>query len=202
MEEYGILTAVIVVDKYTMRAKRSTIRNLHVVFYTEDKRKMTVTESASKTRYRNTQIGDQIKLLYSSTNPDIITFNTEPKQKKDQDRLLPFHAQDLMTLIQLDEASASSLLESAHWKFSAIDSIWFYENSQVTLQFRTPETLIFTNPNFKHFEIYEKDFRKLNFETADRVPMNKTTFTSTDYTVVLENSLLGQGQFRIVMSPH
>lgn len=198
LEENGILTTGIVIDKYTIRAKRSTIRNIEVVFYTEDKQKITVTESASKKRYRETKIGSQIKLLYSSTNPDIITFNTEPKKKKNEEKDVPLSAQDLIMLFQLDSASASGLLESVgHWKHSQTGDIWFYGNAQVTLKINKGIPLIFTTPNFKHFEVYEKDFINIGFETIKRVPMNKTTLKSKDHTIILENSLMGQGQFQI-----
>lgn len=196
LEENGILTTGIVIDKYTMRAKRSTIRNIEVVFYTKDKQKITVTESASKERYRNTKIGTEIKLLYSTTNPDIITFNTEPEKEKEKEILL--YAQDLITLFQLG-SSASDLLESMHWKYSQTDSIWFYDNTQMTLKIQEDQPLVFTTSNFKHFELYEKGFKSLNYKIIDRVPLNKTTFKSEHYTVILENSLVGQGQFQVMV---
>ncbi|MFK8038833.1 MAG: DUF3592 domain-containing protein [Crocinitomicaceae bacterium] len=196
LEKNGILTTGIVIDKSSMRAKRTTIYDLKVTFYTKNETKMTVTESVSKDQFRNIQIGDKIELIYSSSNPNIITFDTKPKNANNG--LL--RGSDLMMVFQLDSAGAASLLELVHWKYDISHSVWLTKDQQSIIDLKVGEKLFFTTPGFDIFEEYEKDFIAMGYKSKDRIPMNKATYTSDNYSVLLENSLYGQGRFEITIT--
>ncbi len=181
---HGQKVTGVIIDGSSIESRHGGSYTVTVSFNTIDGRAMTVEESVGESDFKKLQTGQEVELLYSTKDPNMIELLINPEIVKDytggEEREIT--ARDLLEILKTDSSSVSGLLKTINsgWNYQSEDSLWMNTRVQAAINLKTG-SVRYVKINRPYFNINE--FNGLGFRT-ESMGAETAIFDSEEYSVI------------------
>ena len=202
---HGLKAKGTIIDGSSMKTRRGGTYEVTVIFKTKDGKEMTVKESVGEDEFKRFYKGQEVELVYSSRNPDMVELLTNSNTietysgVKDRD----INAKDLMKLVTFSPDSVGEVLNTINyqWTYEKEENTWINERKNLLIKVQPNQTVNYLTSG-DAFITFPTELKKQEFEEIPSADKKVKLFENDEFLASLETQIMESRGIATIITMH